>query len=111
MFTPDPKAHWKSAKSGVTYPLGWDVTFPDRGLSLHLTASVQDQEMPILGPGAGIWEGMCQVDAYQGPVLAPGQVFDGPVTHIPGVAYMELVGYSSPAVKNQMAKAGLARKK
>ncbi|MDQ2799724.1 MAG: hypothetical protein M3Y13_08795, partial [Armatimonadota bacterium] len=26
VFTPDPKAYWKSPKSGVTYPLGWLVT-------------------------------------------------------------------------------------
>ena len=100
VFTPDPKAHWKSAKSGVTYPLGWNVTFPDKNLSLHLTASVKDQEMPILGPGAGIWEGMCQVTAW--PLTMYKNNLDMKPTR--GVAYMELVGYSSPAVKKQMAK-------
>ncbi len=109
VFTPDPSARWKSAKSGVTYPLGWTVTFPDKGLQLHITAKVQNQEMPILGPGAGIWEGVCDVNAYQGPVLAPGQVFRGPVSQILGVAYMELVGYGSPAVKAQMARSGAGK--
>jgi len=111
VFTPDPKALWKSPKSSVTYPLAWTVDFPDKGLQLHLTAAVKNQEMPILGPGAGIWEGLCRVDAYQGPVLAPGEVFNGPVQHIPGVAYMELVGYSSPAVKKQVMKAAAAKRK
>ncbi len=104
VFTPDPKAYWKSVKSGVSYPLGWTVNFPEKGLQLHLTAAVQNQEMPILGPGAGIWEGLCQVEAVQGPVLAPGETFRGPVKIIPGVAYMELVGYSSPAVKKRVGQ-------
>jgi len=108
VFTPDPKALWKSPKSGVTYPLGWTVKFPDHNLILHITAEVQNQEMPILGPGAGIWEGLCNVDTsylatdylrpvYFNPTLPPSP-------H--GVAYMELVGYSSPAVKAKLVGKG-----
>ena len=104
VFVPDPKARWKSAKSGVTYPLGWTVSFPENNLLLHITAEVQNQEMPILGPGAGIWEGFCDVHGYRGGILPngalqPHQFAFAPVT---GVAYMELVGYSSPAVRAQM---------
>jgi predicted secreted hydrolase len=101
VFTPDPKAYWKSPKSGVTYPLGWTVTFPDKNLQLHITADVQDQEMPILGPGAGIWEGLCHVMATEvqaGP-NKPSTADVGASFATPGVAYMELVGYGSPAVK------------
>jgi predicted secreted hydrolase len=104
VFRPDPKALWKSPRSGVTYPLGWTVDFPDRNMRLSIRAAVQNQEMPILGPGAGIWEGLCRVDAFQGPAPRPGQVFDGPVQRTPGVAYMELVGYGSPAVRKQLAR-------
>ncbi len=88
VFTPDTKAVWKSPKSGVSYPLAWTVSFPEKSLRLHITAKVQDQEMPILGPGAGIWEGVCDVTSSAGGS--------------PGIAYMELVGYGSPAVKAQM---------
>ena len=108
VFTPDPKSLWKSPKSGVTYPLGWTVAFPDHNLNLHITAEVQDQEMPILGPGAGIWEGLCRVDAdvYRFTVpssysLAEAQRY-GMSLRKHGVAYMELVGYGSPAVKGKL---------
>jgi predicted secreted hydrolase len=100
VFTPDAKSLWKSPKSGVTYPLGWTVTFPDKGLSLDITAKVKDQEMPILGPGASIWEGLCKVNGFRGPVHPPGgQAYDDILQSVSGVAYMEMVGYGSPAVK------------
>ena len=109
VFTPDKAMLWKSPKSGVTYPLGWNVDFPDKNMHLYITAAVQDQEMPILGPGAGIWEGMCHVASRKDMVVtvdvvstgekpAPADDGRGPS----GVAYMELVGYSSPAVKKQV---------
>ena len=112
VFTPEAKSRWKSLKSGVTYPLGWTVTFPDKNLSLHITAEVQNQEMPILGPGAGIWEGVCDVtaDAYQfitpnSYSFAEAQKF-GASLRKRGIAYMELVGYGSPAVKTQVVGKG-----
>ena len=94
VFTPDPKALWKSPASGVTYPLGWTIKFPDKNLQLHITAEVQNQEMPILGPGAGIWEGLCDVSGSRKS------------TSVQDVAYMELVGYGSPAVKAKLVKRG-----
>ena len=131
VFTPDPAAYWKSPKSGVTYPLGWYVYFPEKDLWLHITAKVRNQEMPILGPGAGIWEGVCSVKASfvynpahperfpadglaavkklyaeeskelkSSPLMNP--VSSSIEIEIPGVAYMELVGYGSPAVKAQV---------
>lgn len=109
VFAPDPRALWKSPKSGVTYPLGWDVTFPEKNLTLHITAEVQDQEMPILGPGGDIWEGLCRVDAFHFPKLIAGDKKKGTtdfLIEIPdkpvGVAYMELVGYGSVGVKKQV---------
>lgn len=108
VFTPDPKSLWKSPTSGVTYPLGWTIAFPDKGLQLHITAEVQNQEMPILGPGAGIWEGLCKADGFRGPVHPPGNqaAYDDVLQSVSGVAYMELVGYGSPAVKAKVGKAG-----
>ena len=102
VFTPDPTSQWKSPKSGVKYPLGWRLDFPEKGLQLDITAAVANQEIPILGPGGGIWEGSCDVDAFQ-KVPATGTIFAGRrVEHILGVAYMELVGYNSPAVKAKL---------
>ena len=115
VFTPDATMTWKSAKTKVTYPLGWTVTFPEKHLTLHIKADVKDQEMPILGPGGGIWEGSCTVltDAFARSPTGQelGQMgiheLDGQlllVAPLRGTAYMELVGYGSPAVKRHMAK-------
>ncbi len=110
LFTPDKAMLWKSAKSGVTYPLGWTVDFPEKNLQLQIKAAVRNQEMPILGPGAGIWEGLCRVNAYQGPPRPDGRGFF-PTQRVTGVAYMELVGYSSPVVKKQVMKVAAAKGK
>ncbi len=117
VFTPDPKGYWKSPKSGVTYPLRWTVEFPEKSLALHITAKVRSQEMPILGPGAGIWEGLCQVTAFHLPKITASDRKKGLTDFLielpdkpSGVAYMELVGYSSPAVKEQVMKAAVVKK-
>ena len=100
-FTPDKSSVWKSLRTGVSYPLAWTVAFPDHRLSLHITTAVKDQEMPILGPGSGIWEGACDVAAYRQSGMHNGTSY---VQLVPGTAYMELVGYGSPAVKAQTSK-------
>ncbi len=106
VFTPDLKSLWTSPKTGVTYPLAWTVTFPEKGLQLHISAAVQNQEMPILGPGSGVWEGACDVQGSTGNFqVIQGHVFGGVakrVVLVTGKAYMELVGYNSPAVKRQV---------
>lgn len=121
VFQPDLHSLWKSAKTGVRYPLAWTVTFPEKNLTLHITAAVRDQEMPILGPGGGIWEGACDVTTLVSDPAAIASAKAARPTRPPkfsgvpgilvsvrpgvrGVAYMELVGYNSPAVKAQMAK-------
>jgi predicted secreted hydrolase len=95
VFRADPKSLWRSSRSGVRYPLGWTVTFPEKNLKLHIGTTVKDQEIPTLGAGGAIWEGSCSVSAT--PITASDY-------SIPGVAYMELVGYNSPAVKAQLTK-------
>ena len=100
---------WKSPRTGVSYPLAWTLTFPDKNLLLHITASVPDQEMPILGPGSAIWEGSCAVTEHPfppskaAPCLStsqqPGYYLMPLAT---GSAYMELVGYGSPAVRGAL---------
>jgi len=100
-FLPDKSSVWTSPRTGVSYPLAWTIAFPDHNLSLHITTTVKNQEMPILGPGSGIWEGACDVAAMPLHTPVPG-VLSMPA--LLGTAYMELVGYGSPAVKAQMAK-------
>ena len=107
IFSPDPHSLWTSPTTGVRYPLRWRLTFPALNRSLLITTPVPAQEMPVFGPGGSIWEGSCDVQASptalieMGPSLKPmskekeAEYFKP----VPGTAYMELVGYNSPAVK------------
>jgi len=106
-FTPDKASVWTSPRSGVSYPLAWTVAFPDHNLNLRITTTVKNQEMPILGPGSGIWEGACDVTAMPLRTPVPGVVS---MPALLGTAYMELVGYGSPAVRAQTAKRGVKAK-
>ncbi|MEO7714857.1 MAG: lipocalin family protein [Capsulimonas sp.] len=90
-FKPDPASYWTSSVTGVRYPTAWTVDFPEKKLHLQIRADVQAQEIPILGPGGSIWEGSCVVEGSQR--RAGGKV------SVSGTAYMELVGYNSPATK------------
>ena len=90
-FIEDKATLWTNATTGVAYPLNWTVAFPDQHLTLKIAADVADQEMTILS-GSPIWEGSCAVVASKG---------DG--STVAGTAYMELVGYNSPAVKKTLA--------
>jgi predicted secreted hydrolase len=90
VFTQLPGATWKSPATGNRYPLHWALSFPEKRLKLDVAAAAESQEMPIFGPIGAIWEGACNVDA----AWSSG----GATKHVPGGAYMELVGYGSPAV-------------
>jgi predicted secreted hydrolase len=125
-FQPDPRSLWKSPATGVRYPLSWIVTFPDQHLRLQIAATVKSQEIPILGPGSAIWEGCCSVyglknirwrdmsaedraqmaltlskDPVKRKVLSDTAYKQNMLVTrgVNGIAYMELVGYNSPAVK------------
>jgi len=131
-FEPDRKSLWKSPTTGIRYPLSWTITFPDQHLRLLISAAVKAQEIPILGPGSAIWEGSCTVYGLQNArwrdlsadaqadmaaslakdpskraaFITSAKKKNLLVTRgINGVAYMELVGYNSAAVKaNPLAK-------
>jgi predicted secreted hydrolase len=92
VFAEDRTNLWTSLTTGVVYPLGWTITFPDQKLTLKISADVADQEMPVISGGGAIWEGSCTVTAQR----------DGEPA-VPGTAYMELVGYNSPAVRKLFA--------
>jgi predicted secreted hydrolase len=116
VFIPDPKSNWTSPTTGVTYPLRWDVDLPEMQLNLKIAADPIAQEIPILGPGGSIWEGHCSVVATK--PIPSAKPYTPPFVErsasmpplykaiqpgvISGVAYMELVGYNSPAVKAQL---------
>lgn len=97
-FTADPGSTWTSPRSGLRYPLAWTITFPAEHMQLHITPDTDDQEMPVLANGGYIWEGSCGVTANSAYGLATNRT--GPP--VAGVAYEELVGYGSPAVKNSL---------
>jgi len=93
VFTPNLQAVWTSPRTQIGYPLKWTIEFPGQYLTLHIVPQVKDQEMDILSSSDAIWEGDCSVTAVRS---------DGSTTS--GVAYMELVGYNSPAVRRTLTR-------
>ncbi len=73
---------WRSERTGITYPAGWQVTVPDAGLRLELEPTVADQELDTR-PTTGViyWEGSQRVTGTR----------DG--SPIAGRGYVELTGY------------------
>lgn len=57
-------ARWTSARTGATYPMGWRVRVPARGLDVVVRPALLDQEMDSR-PSTGIayWEGAVSVEA------------------------------------------------
>ncbi len=128
VFKPVRGSAWRGSTDGVRYPLAWDIRFPEQNLKLHIAADVKSQDIPILSPAGDIWEGSCSVtgSAIRAPKKPARVVVSLSVEgrrqsrryymrrleppHRPvamqrpvhGVAYMELVGYSSPAVRKQV---------
>ena len=84
-----PAKTWRSPKTGATYPIGWQIGIPSRGINLSVQARLDDQELVL--PPISYWEGAIQ---------ATGQK-DG--REIKGVGYMELTGYASPLKGLQQA--------
>ncbi len=73
---------WKSKRSGITYPAGWEIDLPSLGIRLTLSPDLNDQELYNLRSiSASYWEGS---------VSAEGTV-SGNLTK--GKGYVELVGY------------------
>jgi predicted secreted hydrolase len=73
-------SHWKSPRSGTTYPIEWRVMVAD--FEVTLRPMMQDQELDARSStGALYWEGA--VRAYQNGELA-------------GRGYLELTGYDKP---------------
>jgi predicted secreted hydrolase len=82
-FTVHVTDHWRSARTGATYPAGWRISVPSEGLEITLTPTVADQELDTR-PSTGVvyWEGSQRVAATR----------DGRA--LGGEAYVELTGYA-----------------
>ncbi|MBT9584603.1 hypothetical protein IV102_14760 [bacterium] len=94
-----PGRHWTSPDTGVTYPVEWHLSLPDKQVELDIRPSLDAQEMvghrpyshPELAPKPTYWEGSMEVQ---------GTVKGQPVA---GRAYMELTGYAGPDLFRQDA--------
>ena len=77
-FELTPTGEWTSAESGIVYPSGWHVAFPQHGIELTIEPLIEDQEMDV----AFIY--------YEGATVARGTMNGEPVA---GRGYVELTGY------------------
>ncbi len=80
-FSVEETAHWKSPRSGATYPSRWTLRVPKAGLVLDVTPLLPDQELVTeKSTKVTYWEGACAVRTLAG---APA-----------GRGYVELTGYA-----------------
>ena len=84
-FQIDVLDHWKSSRSGATYPSGWRIRVPDQKIELTLVPTVKDQEL--------ITKQSTRVTYWEGSVKVQGKYGNNPVK---GMGYAELTGYAKP---------------
>jgi len=72
--------HWRSPRTGISYPAGWRLRVPEAGLDLKLLPRLADQELKL---SLRYWEGAVAVHGSADGVAVGGD------------AYVELVGYGS----------------
>lgn len=76
---------WTSPATGAAYPLGWEISLPERRFNLRIAPCLDDQEMVTTGStGVTYWEGCIAVKGSDGGAPLTGQ------------GYMELTGYADP---------------
>jgi predicted secreted hydrolase len=76
------KRHWKSKKSGATYPLQWNVAIPSLRITLALSPLLDDQEL--------VTRESTRVTYWEGAVNVSGSFDDVAVN---GEGYVEMTGY------------------
>jgi predicted secreted hydrolase len=76
------KRHWKSKKSGATYPLQWNVAIPSLRIALALNPVLDDQEL--------VTRESTRVTYWEGAVDVSGS-FDNDAVN--GEGYVEMTGY------------------
>lgn len=79
-FTITPGATWTSPRTGITWPVTWQVSVPSLELELDVKALIPDQEMDVRFV---YWEGAVTVEGTRAGVPIAGQ------------GYVELTGYGS----------------
>jgi predicted secreted hydrolase len=82
-FRIEATGHWRSPHSGATYPHGWRVRVPSRGLDVMVTPAIDDQELVGRSTGGVIY--------WEGSVAVAGTLRDRAVK---GSGYVELTGYA-----------------
>jgi predicted secreted hydrolase len=81
----EPRARWKSTRSGATYPMGWRVSVSSLGIVLEVDPLMQNQELITTGStGVTYWEGAVDVHGSSGNVA------------VKGGGYVEMTGYDRP---------------
>lgn len=73
-----PRTRWRSANSGVEYPVSWTLRLPADDLALEVRAALEDQELNL---ATRYWEGAVDVTGRQGEKTISGR------------GYLELAGY------------------
>jgi predicted secreted hydrolase len=78
-FTLQPTGHWRSPRTGATYPSGWILTIPSDDVRLTITPLLADQEMNV---SYSYWEGAVNAEGTMGG------------SAVSGSGYVELTGYA-----------------
>lgn len=79
-----PTGEWTSPHTGATWPSGWKLKIPTRGLQVTITPDVKDQELDTRATTGVIY--------WEGSNVVRGSLNGRPVR---GDAYVELTGYAS----------------
>jgi predicted secreted hydrolase len=74
----EPRGTWRSQRTGVGYPAGWQLTDLRGGLTLTIEPRLADQELDV---GTRYWEGAVRAHGLEG------------TRTVLGSGYVELVGY------------------
>jgi predicted secreted hydrolase len=81
-FSVESTGSWTSPTTGASYPSGWRVSVPGKGLELTLTPTLDDQELDTRATtGVVYWEGSQLVSGTRDGLLIGGE------------GYVELTGY------------------
>ena len=80
-------SHWTSPHTGATYPSGWSIDLPARGMQLQVVPILKDQELDTrASTGQVYWEGEATISGQ-----SQGQ-------KVTGQGYVELTGYARSSV-------------
>lgn len=76
-FTIEALDTWTSPRTGIVWPMGWQLAIPDEGLDLQVRPLFEDQEMDV------------QFVYWEGAILAEGTLDGAPIA---GKGYVEMTG-------------------